>query len=434
MLVGETKIELIDVKTGEREEYIDHNMFTNAIDELFNKCPYYFNNVLLSTTTQRNVTEALLTPIFKNAIGGAILLPEQMTEDASNIYAPASNKPTGIASNDAYSGDDARRGSFDEIESGRVTNGYKFVWNFSETRANGKIGCVGLTTASGGKGYMEGEDVFLMKNKYSSPSGSEYELSGIVKTKSSNYSAGDTDDMPQGYCIGASDDGIYFIRNKNRMIMRYTVPTNALDLYSDSNAYEELFVCDANGALCMVGNDIWRVKTAGNSSGNASIQIDKYSSADNWSKTTEIIVVSANLRSTNAWGLNVAVNNGFLYMNSYDQKKVVKINLTSHDATEIEAPFYARIFSFGNGVASKNYIIDENDVVHPITCNGVPVSLNGVWAVMDSENTNYQVAFSVNIFTPMLCTINNLRNVVTKTADKTLKLTYTVTQRSARRV
>ena len=64
--------------------------------------------------------ESQLTPVYDHALGGVLLFPEPITEDVNNIYAPANNQPVAIGSNDGYTGEDARRGSFNSIDSGII--------------------------------------------------------------------------------------------------------------------------------------------------------------------------------------------------------------------------------------------------------------------------------------------------------------------------
>lgn len=418
---GITTFELTDVNTGEKEVFTDTNMFTNALDSIFNRAPYYFNNALLQKFNQ--VSEELLTPTNKKALGGLLLFPERIEEDAENLYAPADNKPTGIASNDAYAGEDSRRGSYDST-SGPVTNGYRFVWNFTTAQANGKISCACLTSAKGGAGYLDG-DVFLHNKNLSGVAN----VVGLYHKNEGNATDADTDKNPKGIAIGVDDNGVYFFRYSTNSIHRYSAPKNALDLVLDSETYENLFTPTNTGSWTVANNAVYCIRTNGNSSGNASIIIDKYDKANNWNLTSQNIVVSAQIKKTENTR-SVAIMGGYLYLQGYDNASVYKINLSNAaDVTKIVTPTDGRnLGTMGHIVACKDFIIEADDTVHAINAIANPLGLVGCWAILGQGwySTNAQLYFCATIFSPYLATINNLNSPVIKTADKTMTVTYTV--------
>lgn len=355
MIKGHTIFELTDVKTGEVERIEDDNMFTNALDSVFNRAPFYFNNVLLATQAQVNNQEPIITPTFEKALGGLLLFPERIEEDANTLYAPVSNKPVGIASNDGYGGTDRRRGSFNEIESGPIksgdkSTGYRFVWDFSTSQANGVISCACLTSSKGGAGYFDGSDVLLHNTQYSS----SFVIGGILHSLSTDGTRADSDAYPRGYVFGADETGIYFYRPSNDTVYKYEIPENKLDLFASSNEYKELFKVQRTGALCKVPGGV-AVVTVGSTTKTA-FTVDTYSEENNWTRTTKSYVVNTNLGVT-AETHSAAYVNGNLYMRGDAAGSIVRVNLenTADITVFTDLPNVYRLGSFGDMCASSEF-------------------------------------------------------------------------------
>ncbi len=423
MLKGQTVFELTDVKTGEVERIIEENMFTGALDNILNNAPFYLNASLLRNQLDSSVDR--LTPIYKKALGGLLLFPNTNEEDATLFYAPHTNKPVGIASSDAYSGADSRRGSFNVLESGRVEGGYRYVWDFSTSQANGRIASVSLTSERGGEAYYDESTAFFHTQKYTNVA-----PVGIPFTDSSRTYYGPNDESSQYSMLGCDSGALYIRQGSN--LRREKMPRHIADLFftEEKESVETIIEDYPDGALCLADSEIWIVRTNGNTSGNATINIDKYNK-DTLEHRTESITVTAQLYRTSRT-MTCALRNGYLYMRGQGAK-VVEINLGNlADVTEIDVPAGSeRLNTFGHLIAGVGFLIEEDRTVHANSMSdGVPMYLDGCWAILGTViNNNYGGVFaSGTILTPYLGTINNLKNPVTKTPDKTLKVTYTVTQ------
>ena len=79
-----------------------------------------------------------LLPICPNMIGGILLFPSSITEQADNLYLSSTNLPN------------TKRGSMNLTESMKLADGFKFVWEFTPSQGNGTIVAVGLTSKHGG--------------------------------------------------------------------------------------------------------------------------------------------------------------------------------------------------------------------------------------------------------------------------------------------
>ena len=175
MLKGTATIELTDVKTGRKEVVKHDNLVTNAIHDLLTLNPlgmrfrsYANTNNNTSDLSEEDMYhelgasfEAGMLPICPKAIGGILLYEKALEEDPTKYYAPMSNPLVGYSSNDTNATTDTRRGSMNPTESGPLEDGsgYRFVFDFATTQANGVISAVGLTSERGGKaGYGAPED------------------------------------------------------------------------------------------------------------------------------------------------------------------------------------------------------------------------------------------------------------------------------------
>lgn len=161
---GHSTIELRNVKTGEIERYEDDNMVTNAIQLYLNDLGM-FN---ISPLHMAGVRESLIPSL----LGGLLVLDTALTESASNIICPGGVKMVGNGAYGVTSNDDVTEmGSYNSAESGWMSDGkYKQVWDFTTTQANGNINCVCLTSAN--HGYIgegnatSGETKSTLRNDY----------------------------------------------------------------------------------------------------------------------------------------------------------------------------------------------------------------------------------------------------------------------------
>lgn len=147
---GNLVIELEDQNTGNVETVSETNMVTNAVNDILGVNPM---GVMYKAGGQYDDSltwnDALL-PICPNMIGGILLFPGSITEQADNIYLPSTNLPVAYASNDVNATANTKRGSMNLTESMKLTDGYKFVWEFTPSQGNGTITAVGLTSKQGG--------------------------------------------------------------------------------------------------------------------------------------------------------------------------------------------------------------------------------------------------------------------------------------------
>ncbi|MBQ7927098.1 MAG: hypothetical protein IJ335_12565, partial [Lachnospiraceae bacterium] len=166
-LKGKTTIELTDVNTGEVTTVEHENMMTNALNIFFNHNPMGMFNSMSNSRTLRYFNKYFV-PICPNLLGGILLFSEALEENGDKLLIGSSELPMGYASNNTNPYDDSKRGSMNLNESMAIDNGYKFVWDFATSQANGTIAALALTNYLGGAAvygntYDDTSPFFLMK-------------------------------------------------------------------------------------------------------------------------------------------------------------------------------------------------------------------------------------------------------------------------------
>lgn len=146
-LKGHATIELTDVNTGEKVVHEDDNIITNAIKEMLR-----YNGALCNSGNYAlNCNMSDLYSPLKRLTGGLLLFDSEIEENVETIYPPSGVSLVGCASGISYNGENIMAGSYNKSESGKIDGGYKHVWDFSTSQANGQIACACLTSMSGGK-------------------------------------------------------------------------------------------------------------------------------------------------------------------------------------------------------------------------------------------------------------------------------------------
>ena len=162
-LMGTTKIELTDVKTGEKEVYENHNMVTNALKDIFKPLG-------LSNKPSRYFAD--FTPYYQTLLGGILCFDTEIEENPDNYYPPANANLIGCAAYGVQNNTkNTCRGGFNQTESEiNLKDRYvKYVYEFATSQANGTIASVCLTHKHGGftsYGYKNAEYTLTKEVNY----------------------------------------------------------------------------------------------------------------------------------------------------------------------------------------------------------------------------------------------------------------------------
>ena len=458
---GITEIELTDVRTGQVEKHTETNLVTNAIAHFFS---HNIEGMLFTINGNTNDLNDNMLPLCPNSIGGILLFSDTIEEDSNKYYAPSANPCVGYASNNVNGTTSIMRGSMNLTETKKLDNGYKFVWDFTTSQANGTISCVALTHKWAGLAYMgdtyNGNNfVWVMRSRNG-------ESSGQARTAYINAVEIDPENNFL-WTIGLNTSNEIIIQ---KIRMSFTsVGLNDTMLGSNYDVLSEVKLNPTSFVMAdpkrNEGNyDFFDGKDGywygfmheQNRDGNAVFNKIKINKAD-YSFTEETMIVNG--ARTHAVGYHSGYNvnpsrdvhsvllNGFLYIVSYDNTKVYKINIDNPaDVKEIPLGFtsnytcnddYYRsgsiyLANIGDWIIGSDFLINTEDRVFkkannaPWTYTSTPLFPYGPY--LFSFGGYYANATRQNLFlaTPYLATINNLETSVIKTADKTMKITYTI--------
>lgn len=145
MLEGRTRIELKDIHTGKVDVTEEKNMVTNALQYIFNPMGYVKAADPMVTAEYVNY--------YTTLTGGLLLLNKTLAEDADSLSLPGDVEQTGCAVyGQQNTSSQTLRGNYNatesevDIENRRI----KYVYDFDTAEGNGTIACVALTHALGG--------------------------------------------------------------------------------------------------------------------------------------------------------------------------------------------------------------------------------------------------------------------------------------------
>lgn len=447
---GKTIIELTDVKTKKKEVLKDDNLVTDVLEKILTVNP----NGLLT-----NISKDTFYPIVEKIVGGILLFKDKITEDKNTSFVSTSNECIGYAGQVEGVQENPLQGSFNKQESKATSNGYKFVWDFGTSKANGKISSVCLTNAKAGGGYFGtksngetnriklGEDKYLIKNtdtemkkKYVNVVEANFEENYIVSIvpESDHLRIIKSREPLLNFRL---DDSLSFLNEKNitetKIKYKKSYGTYGVCIYVDAENY-------------------YLLKTS-TSGGNTNVTKLKINKANNSIEETEFILENVKIENIGSYSLDYdyyrtiksVLRGGYVYAVSTDEKYVVKFAINNPvDVTKIEPKFTLKtgsvsshttgcgMYILGDMIIGTNFTIDKNDKVTEIaqsdlsTIECIPLSygpfLLGYFANGESSGDKY-LRKVLYLITPYSATINNLSKTVEKTADKTMKITYYLT-------
>ena len=454
-------IELTDENTGEVETIEESNMVTNAVNNLFGINPM---GIFLNAGGQYDgqlVWNGNLLPICPNMIGGILLFPKALEEDVDNLYPGSENLPVAYASNDVNATTNTQRGSMNVTESKVIDNGYRFVWEFTPSQGNGTIAAVGLTSAKGGA------------NAYGSIAEDDTPFLQLRKIY-----IGSLDDDEQGVLFRAVEmdfekNLLYSIayESKTVVISKYRIPVFNIGLNEKLNdttltlIETKVLSCSTfkfYGSYTPYGDFIdgrdgywYGFSNQQNSSGDATMLWIRIKKSDfsftegEWtlSNAALLAVGSMKVDSYPCRVIRSVVRGGYLYVIGYEKTGMYKINISNPADVSFVAFGYTSackplggsgscecyVQLIGDLIIGYDFQIDVNDKV--IQTVGTERFENIATPLFQykqfltgwggSYGNEYHFTY---LLTPYLATINNLSSAVVKNADKTMKITYTITE------
>ena len=458
---GNITIELEDENTGEVETVTETNMVTNAVNDMLGINPM----ALFYHTAGRYTTEMLwneeMLPICPNMIGGLLLFSSALTENANNIYPPSTNLPMAYASNDVNSTGNVKRGSMNLVESMALSDGYKFVWEFTPSQGNGTIAAVGLTSKHGGAndyGSDAAVDTTLLLLRQN-PIDLEVEwLNALFRAVELDYENGllysiayeSNTVTVSKYRIPVFDIGLNEKLDDTTLTLEDTtvLQCSVFHFYGSYTPY---------GIFLDGGDGYWYgFANQANSSGNATmlwIKIDKSDlsfTEGSWTLSNAKLKAVGSFRADSSYPntqRNAVVRGGYLYVLSYDDEGVYRINVNNPtDVTLINLGFTseaksicssgsceARLLMLKDVIIGYDFLIDgNNNVIQTsggVRTGNLATPLFCYKEYVTGWGGSYGSEYRYNyLLTPYLASICNLSQAVVKNADKTMKITYTLTE------
>ena len=460
-LKGTMVIELTDENTGVVETVTEENMVTNAVNHLLGLNPMGVFYKASAEYDDMLIWNDKLLPICPNMIGGILLYPSALAENADNIFPSSATLPVAYASNDVNATADTARGSMNLTESKALDNGYKFVWEFTPSQGNGTIAAVALTSALGGK-TVYGNDI--------------NSSNGYLKVKETRLESQTEDELALLFSaveVDFENNVMYSIRyvDSSVIVRKLRLPVFTLGLNDRLNDVT-CEVLEETTLHCSVfsfttgytpygdfldGHDgYWYgFSNALNSSGDATMKWIKIKKNDLSFTEGTWTLANTHLRAIGSFKIDTYVNrsvrgvirNGYLYLQNYDLDGVYKINLSNvTDITLIQLGFTSANGALSGSSTSQcmmtmvndfiiayDFIITSNDTVVPLAGAArfpyIGTPLFQYKEFLTGWGGNYgTVCHTSWLLMPYLASINNLSQAIVKNADKTMKITYTLTE------
>lgn len=456
MLKGKSVIELTDVRTKEKEIYMDENLITNAVPDIIRLNP---SGLMYPLDNGPVEFKEEIFPIASRLFGGILLFENTLEEKSENIIPPSDNNIIGYASDNVNPSDDKLRGSANLNETKPLENGYKFVWDFSTSQANGRISSLALTHFRAGRFYygnnfnrnaclylnrtycdtsVEQRRIYLglvewnpKENTFISMWPRENKTLEIVKYKEAFTSIGLTDSI-----IGARYQEVEKQVINLEEFFKSIYYWNYCCFYDGKDGYWYGFLNDEGSLVRRVKIskedystqfDEWRLKDISLNSFGAFPREDGYS-------------IYRCIESV--------LKDGYLYVISSDKRIIYKMNVNNPvDISSIELGFKSDfskgedtdvyMYQWGDFILGYDFTITKDDKViknYGKNYSGKPLKdIMTPTIEMGPFRIGYR-AFNETLYkylylhTPYLGTINNLSSPILKTADKTMKITYTLTE------
>lgn len=375
---------------------------------------------------------------------------------------------TAQCSNDAYNGNNTKRGSYNTSESGVITNGYRHVFDWGTDRGNGTINGVCLCNPQIARADFSDVSTRLPADEAAVNENLGWiynNADGIVID--SAFVAMDIIDYERekGFAV-AYDSGTitvteYELNTKRFHILGAVGGFIASATHTISQSVDNYSSDWSTVTVCYTGDYIHLITFSGSTLNDYAIKISDWSCT---ATTHTFQGASFTAFRGNSQKLLVAhgmlIKDGYLYaISGSSGQKIVKCNLSNDaDVTEYDNPIYsvAGITSWGNGGSHGSFVLMPNGDFYIIGYDGSKHSVyfhdgsayyckRNVSRLQKSIYANsYGTMFGVNAYSdyggtpaiyldtmfPWVSTVNNLDSAVTKSADLTMKLTYELTETS----
>lgn len=474
-LKGTTKIELTNVRTGEKETYTHENFVTEFAAEYFRECGALNTNPVGSLQDTRPIDDLF---------GGIMLFDKkinQNTDDTGNhpspLYCPAGTKMVANGAIDFESNSNATElGQYNSEESGTPNNHQRmYVYDWGTNEGNGKINCVCLTSRAGGYIGAGNATSGVRDTSASALTRRIFEYSGTGVSNRTIVSEQQT--RVAGIDLGQSQVALISDTAKNAMIAGsvtvnwYDLPVSKLQPFISKAAFDETLltarrtqtktftartvtnarVMGGTGYILLVGST---TSTIQNNSVVYAVQINKDGTVTEKQYTVHATSTEmpTGIPLNNNYFIGGKVIGNDLYL-AYGATSgsgetlryrikgdgsVVKLTETGNGERAFlvnEGRVYIGTRGYYDTQTGETYV-NNAQVWHSYTASMFRFA---IWQCYDCplafviEGSNSTSGFLLSPLTVLrppcnwLSTINNLPQEIEKTAEKTMKVTYTLT-------
>lgn len=446
MIHGKTKIELYNPNTKIKQIIREENTFQSSVLASYMRGLGEADNNPFANSTFRGAKP------WTNLVGGIFLFKNSIDTSGGVVkYMPGGNQMIANGSygvsNGSSENDPTEMGSFNANESSASASAITQVYDWETNQGNGTIGCICLTSQTGGYiGY--GNESGKTKSAYDFKRNQNYQNIDITNAAYGNSTV--IGNIKYSFALSS---GILTVRKTNVSITQGSVfngfyKENTFDLSEIGN---HLSLGNENLIPMIDGTNIYLVPAI-----NQSIQASGTGYFYKYDTTNGTLIEIAFVNSsskiimiygiTSGWGDGVesVIANGLLFARNGDDKIAVfklsngeyisELNLGSN------TPARGRNVASGghNGIVfvrgseSCEYVYDTVTGACRKTNGSRQASYmqNNVIVAYDSVNDAMINQGGIYLYkSPLyLATINNLQSPVTKTAAQTMKVTYTLTE------
>ncbi|QWQ39160.1 hypothetical protein KMP11_02180 [Gemella sp. zg-570] len=447
---GKTTIELINIKNNKKEILEEENLVTDVLEKILTLNPSALTN---------ETSKDIYYPIVEKLMGGILLFKDRIEEEKNTTFITTTNTCIGYAGQNAEIQTDTINGSFNKEESQKTTSGYKYVWDFGTSKANGKISSVCLTNAKAGGGYFgtksDGKTNRIKLGEY------KYLIKDTDTEMKKKYVNAVEANFEENYIVSIVPESDHLRIIKSREPLLNFRLNDSLSFLAEKNITETKIKYKKSygtyGVCIYVDEENYYLLKTSTSGGNTNVTKLKINKVNNSIEETEFTLENVKIENIGAYSLDYdyyrtiksVLRGGYVYAVSTDEKYVVKFAINNPvDLTKIDVPFQIRVdyvtnkntgcsmYLLGDMICGTNFTIDKNDKVKQIAANDLskiastPITYGPFLMGFFANGENYGDKYLRKILyliTPYAATINNLSKTLEKTAEKTMKITYYLT-------
>lgn len=421
---GHAKIELTDVHNGGKEVIESDNIVTNAIQDMLKTYGVY-SPAILESYPCSNFNVA-------TCYGGLITWDGMIEENKENY----GFKPYGVnagahaAYNVVNSGTDELLGSYNRVESKITDTSAKFVYDFTTNQGNGVISCITLVSQNNGYcGFNGIKDT--SSPSVASPSVAD-KFNNMIPFQTENKLISVDKLVGVTYTPSITIAEYDALLSNTFSLFKTTTPTKVQEITLGS-----VDLCDYNSAKLAEGGYL----PIYYASDTKTISVVLY---DGTSAVSEVTIATINLLTREVAKRKVSIP-------SYEYSSIVAVHYKNYLIYGVNEDSMS-IMDLTTGEVNANTISMANSnatyrkQIHPLNeyeflfwhdyyyIGAYPRWLINLkdGTVKELGNGKYAYPSAKFSFLPgnplYFGTINNLETPVTKTADKTMKITYTLTE------